>query len=192
MSPAGLALYLGWALVYALAAALPLMGLSRLAGLRIDAGRAALATATLFVVFLGLHPFPDPATLDCSAGGTAPILRPFAFTGAVLDLWRRAVPLADWPRHLTAISSLANFVFLAGVGALLATQTRRARVAVLWFMALSGGIELMQLSALFGIYPCPYRHFEVDDLILNIGGGLTGFALTRALIARRAARLRRR
>lgn len=35
--------------------------------------------------------------------------------------------------------------------------------------------ELTQLSALYGIYPRPYRLFDVDDLLLNTIGGVVGF-----------------
>lgn len=42
--------------------------------------------------------------------------------------------------------------------------------------------ELTQLSGLYGIYPYPYRFFEVDDLICNTLGGMLGFALTPALL----------
>lgn len=38
--------------------------------------------------------------------------------------------------------------------------------------------ECIQLSALFGIYPRPYRLFDVDDLINNTLGGMLGYALT--------------
>lgn len=37
--------------------------------------------------------------------------------------------------------------------------------------------ELTQLSGLYGIYPRPYRLFDVDDLLLNTSGGLLGFYL---------------
>ncbi len=35
--------------------------------------------------------------------------------------------------------------------------------------------EVTQLSALYGIYPRPYRLFDVDDLIVNTFGGMLGF-----------------
>ncbi|MCL2676667.1 MAG: VanZ family protein [Streptococcaceae bacterium] len=37
--------------------------------------------------------------------------------------------------------------------------------------------ELTQLSALYGLYPRPYRLFDVDDLLLNTLGALLGFGL---------------
>lgn len=38
--------------------------------------------------------------------------------------------------------------------------------------------ELTQLSGLYGIYPRPYRLFDVDDLFLNTLGGMIGYAIT--------------
>lgn len=42
--------------------------------------------------------------------------------------------------------------------------------------------ELTQLSGLYGIYPYPYRFFEVDDLICNTLGGFLGFLCTPLLL----------
>lgn len=41
--------------------------------------------------------------------------------------------------------------------------------------------ELTQLSGLYGIYPRPYRIFDVDDLITNTLGGLLGYLITPIL-----------
>ena len=38
--------------------------------------------------------------------------------------------------------------------------------------------ELTQLSGLYGIYPRPYRLFDVDDLFLNTLGGIIGYVIT--------------
>lgn len=48
---------------------------------------------------------------------------------------------------------------------------------VLLGFLLSLSFELIQLSALFGIYPHPYRLFQLDDLILNTLGALIGWLL---------------
>jgi len=48
---------------------------------------------------------------------------------------------------------------------------------VLISFCLSLSFELIQLSALFGIYPRPYRLFQVDDLILNVFGAIIGFII---------------
>ena len=42
--------------------------------------------------------------------------------------------------------------------------------------------ELTQLSGLYGIYPYPYRFFEVDDLICNTFGGTLGYVITPLLV----------
>ena len=41
--------------------------------------------------------------------------------------------------------------------------------------------ELTQLTGLYGIYPRPYRLFDVDDLIINTLGGFFGFLITPLL-----------
>lgn len=41
--------------------------------------------------------------------------------------------------------------------------------------------ELTQLSGLYGIYPRPYRIFDVDDLITNTLGGCIGYFITPIL-----------
>lgn len=42
--------------------------------------------------------------------------------------------------------------------------------------------EMTQLSGLYGIYPYPYRYFEVDDLICNTLGGFIGYICTPLLL----------
>ncbi|MCZ3394386.1 VanZ family protein, partial [Enterococcus faecium] len=42
--------------------------------------------------------------------------------------------------------------------------------------------ELTQLSGLYGIYPRPYRLFDVDDLILNTFGAFVGGLITPFLV----------
>ena len=49
---------------------------------------------------------------------------------------------------------------------------------ILYGFLLSLFFELTQLTGLYGIYPRPYRLFDVDDLILNTTGALIGCLLT--------------
>ena len=42
--------------------------------------------------------------------------------------------------------------------------------------------ELTQLSGLYGVYPRPYRLFDVDDLLLNTTGGWIGCGLARLVM----------
>ena len=48
----------------------------------------------------------------------------------------------------------------------------------LYSFLLSLFFELTQLSGLYGIYPRPYRIFDVDDLMTNTLGGIIGFGIT--------------
>ncbi|AMC94034.1 hypothetical protein AOC36_08550 [Erysipelothrix larvae] len=56
-------------------------------------------------------------------------------------------------------------------------------VTMILTFALSLCFELIQLSALFGFYPRPYRLFDVDDLFLNTLGGVIGYLITPIIVA---------
>src|SRR5699024_8528155 len=43
--------------------------------------------------------------------------------------------------------------------------------------------EVTQLTGIYGIYNCPYRLFDVDDLLLNSTGALVGFLFAPILLA---------
>lgn len=57
------------------------------------------------------------------------------------------------------------------------------RKTVLFSFLLSLFFELTQLTGLYGIYPRGYRLFDVDDLMINTLGGLTGY-FTAAVFAK--------
>ena len=46
---------------------------------------------------------------------------------------------------------------------------------------MTGLIELSQKTAMFGLFACPWRQFDVDDLILNATGVALGFAVARLM-----------
>ena len=52
---------------------------------------------------------------------------------------------------------------------------------IIYTLLLSLFFELTQLSGLYGIYPRPYRLFDVDDLLINTMGGLIGHIITPLL-----------
>lgn len=179
MGPAAVAGYLWGALGYALPAAALALGAAWLLGARPGWGRAALALSTAFVVALALTPLPGPGALDCAGGGTAIRLQLFGFLEAPRRLWEAGAPPAAWLTDLTITSTIMNVVFFALVGAALATQTRHRAPVLLFACALTAFIETAQLTGLFGLYPCRYRSFDVDDLLLNVVGVLLGAALMR-------------
>ena len=54
---------------------------------------------------------------------------------------------------------------------------------ILFSFLLSLFYETSQLTALFGIYPGPYRYADVEDLICNTMGGAAGYYLGAAFVA---------
>ena len=187
MSSSFLGFYLGWAGVYAvLGTTLLLAALHAMRGP--GAWRAwPLAASTLFFVALTQHPFPDRTHLSCPVPDTQILLRPFRFLGAVADRVAAGVPVWTWFGDLPAAAVAMNFVLCALIGAALSRHATRLRWAVLFGSGLSLGVELTQLTGIWGLYPCPYRQFDVDDLILNTGGVVLGFLCVRALDARARA-----
>lgn len=184
--------YLGVALLYACLLTVALLAAARVAGPSMgwqpDARHALTLLLVLFFIFLTQHPFPDPATLNCAGGGMPALLLPFGFLDRFAERWAEGAALAHWVRDKVVMSSIMNFVLCAAIGAALSrhVQAGRRYLKVLGFaVALSVGVETAQLTGLFGLYPCAYRHFEVDDLILNIGGTVAGFAVGVRLVRHR-------
>lgn len=179
MGLASLLSYLSGAFGYALLLTVPILALLRCLGLSASWQRGALLLSTSFVVFLALSPFPDPAHLDCSEGGVALQLKPFAFLEAPGRLWSAKAPLGAWLTDLTITSTIMNVVFFALVGASVGTLTLRASPALLYGLALTVGIELSQFTGLYGLYPCRYRTVDIDDVMTNVTGVLIGALLVQ-------------
>lgn len=196
MTLLGLFSYQGFALIYAfigtLAVAVPLLVWRRLT----PGGWVITLFLTLFFLILTQYPLPDRASLDCSTGGVQPVLKPFATVDHIVRLWHwfhndPNVGISLWFRSNILRAAAMNFLLCAAIGASLAQHMAGQHP---WLKALglavllSGGAEITQLTATFGLYPCPYRHFETDDLIFNISGFLTGFGLGVRWRARHADR----
>lgn len=131
-----------------------------------------------FMVILPLPRIEDVAKMS----GPWAQLVPFNF---INDLKSVNFSLTDVRTWLSALKDssvytvLFNFVLTLPFGVYLRYYFNRKwwEVLVMSFM-LSLFFEVTQLSCLFGIYPRPYRLFDVDDLIVNTTGGMIGFALT--------------
>jgi hypothetical protein len=173
--------YVGPALIYAaVTAALLWVGLRLLRGAQ-AVGDALALWPVLFFLTLTQHPFPDPAALDCSADGVAPILKPFATVDHLQRLAARGGGGALWLGDKVVQAAMMNFTLCVLIGVALTRFLRHPAAALLSGFALSLTAELSQLTGLFGLYPCAYRYFETDDLILNSLGVLVGFVLWRRL-----------
>ncbi|WP_146592178.1 VanZ family protein [Puniceibacterium confluentis] len=177
----------GLALLYGGIASLVLLGLARLGG-RFPGWRALpFLFSTLTFVFLTQHPFPDPATMSCPVPGATPQLIPMHFLETFARLERRGAGWLEMVRNRTLAAAAMNFLLCGVIGMTLAAHASRLRTAALFGVLLTLSVELTQLTGFWGLWPCAWRQFDVDDLLLNAPGVIAGFALARALWWRRRA-----
>lgn len=136
------------------------------------------AMAAYYLVIL---PLPETTnTCSLQPPGTKHMqLMPFYF---VVDFLRETG--FQWDHPMTYIGVLKerafqqaafNFLLLFPLGIYLRYYFHRTwfQTLILSFLA-SLFFELTQLSGLYGIYNCPYRLFDVDDLLLNTSGAMAG------------------
>ena len=72
-----------------------------------------------------------------------------------------------------------NVLLLIPLGFFLRYLFQLKNVGIATFIGFLASLffEITQLTALYGLYPCRYRHFEVDDLITNTFGCFIGFVI---------------
>ena len=148
---------------------LPLLLVHYIRFRRVAFGRVVMTyLAVLYVLALAaftLYPMPDNAARFCGSHHIQPQLTPLA---SILEIPHEGV------RALLQV--VLNIIFFVPLGAFV-----RAMYRVRWWAVLligvitSAAIEVTQLTGAFGIYPCSYRLFDVDDLLLNTSGALLGF-----------------
>lgn len=165
--------YLGLAALWAGAATAALALLFRLWKRPLKRGTTTTVGLSLFFLLLTQHPFPDPDVLRCPAPGTEPLLRPFGTLIRHFDAWRHQG--AGALLSVGPLSAAANLLLCMAIGGSLAQRTGRFEVALALGLALTLSAELSQITGLWGLYPCPYRQFDVDDIILNLTGTVAGF-----------------
>lgn len=173
------ALAVGLGVLVGIALFVPFVALSysRRGGLTF--GRATLWAAAL-VYFIAiwaytLFPLPEPGSFAC-AGVNLDV------TAFVRDL-AGARSLSD-----PAVLQLAlNVLLFVPLGFFLRVLGDRGVVVALAVgFGISLVIETTQLTGVWGLYPCAYRVFDVDDLLTNTVGAVLGSLL--ALIVPRRAR----
>lgn len=74
-----------------------------------------------------------------------------------------------------------------GVGAVLLT-TWRLRSITAGAAVISTGIEIIQATEWFGLYPCLFRTAQTDDIIVNVLGAFGAAACTQWLLGLRGQR----
>lgn len=156
-------------------------------------GRAGGWTTLVFYCFLfyllagalqTVVPLPRDPAAYCAARTYAsePQLRPFYFLRVLEERaagdWSLGAMMANGALWSTAL----NVVLLLPLGFFLRYLVRTRFVPA---VAIAAGtsllLELTQLTGLWFIYPCSYRLFSVDDLMLNTVGAVLGWLLAGPL-----------
>src|SRR5699024_5596775 len=117
-------------------------------------------------------------------------LVPFSFIRDIMSnssiVWSQPSTYGILYPQPASIQSLFNFLLLMPFGVFLRYFVNQRSY---WKRAFGLGIllslffEITQLTGVYGIYNCPYRIFDVDDLLLNSTGALVGFLLAPILLA---------
>lgn len=84
--------------------------------------------------------------------------------------------------HSTIYVVVFNFILTLPFGVYLKYYfNKKWYQTIIYSFLFSLFFELTQLSGLYGIYPRPYRLFDIDDLIINTLGGFFGHLITPLL-----------
>lgn len=133
--------------------------------------------------FLTVLPLPAISEGFCAfrEGKVIPSFFPFRFVKDTFREVRGNISLFSIVKSHTFMVTAFNVLLLMPLGFFLRYlfQFRNAWLATLIGFLTSLFFEITQLTALYGMYPCRYRHFEVDDLITNTFGCLIGFVIAR-------------
>ncbi|WP_314175832.1 VanZ family protein [Streptomyces winkii] len=136
----------------------------------------------LTAVCMTVVPLPSRAVNVCRqyAEMASPQLVP---GNTVADVWKEAhheVGLGALVIHNPAVAGAAfNLLLLVPLGVFLRYHFRRGLPATACAgFGLSLAFELTQWTGVWGLYDCPYRLFDVDDLAINTSGAVLGWALT--------------
>ena len=144
--------------------------------------------AALFLVLL-----PLPNTRDtCSMQSPDTVhysLIPFSFIRDIIKsssvVWSQPATYVSLLKQGAFLQALFNFILLLPFGVYLRYffyHKRYWKRALSFGFALSLFYEITQITGIYGIYNCPYRIFDVDDLILNSTGALFGFLVAPVIL----------
>lgn len=132
------------------------------------------------LVAFTLFPLPDVTGGFCTGRAAHDYrqLRPFAS----LD----DIAAAEYSLTSPAFTQVAlNVLLFVPLGFLLGYRFRRGLAAATAIgLLVSLAVEVTQGTAVYGLYPCPYRIADVDDLMTNTAGAVVGWLLAR-LVGRR-------
>ncbi|MBP6297802.1 MAG: VanZ family protein [Anaerolineae bacterium] len=134
----------------------------------------------LIIAVLIVLPLPEISPDFCAIyrRASTPQTVPFRF---VRDIARASgihyqISLRAIVGNFSFLQAFTNVGAFIPLGIYLRGFSRRSLLtATLAGFALSLSFEVVQGTGIFGLYPCPYRQFDVDDLILNTSGTLIGY-----------------
>ncbi|MDR2538804.1 MAG: VanZ family protein [Bifidobacteriaceae bacterium] len=92
--------------------------------------------------------------------------------------------LVDFQHHpiSTSIQMLANFLLFIPLGVFLQSLFKLSfGKSFLIGAGIPMLIEVSQWTAVFGLFPCNFRTFDIDDLILNFLGIILGWGIARLI-----------
>ncbi|MED3499152.1 VanZ family protein [Brevibacillus agri] len=146
----------------------------------------------LSALFLVLLPLPE--TRDTCAHQSADTvyysLVPFSFVSDTLAassiVWSNPTTYMQVFQQSAFWQATFNFLLLLPFGVYLRyfwQEKRHWKRALAFGFALSLFYEVTQVTGIYGIYNCPYRIFDVDDLMLNSSGALFGYWIGPIILA---------
>ncbi|MBW8352163.1 VanZ family protein [Bacillus sp. IITD106] len=146
----------------------------------------------LSALFLVLLPLPDTRN-TCALQSPDTVhysLVPFSFIRDMINsssvVWSQPSTYVSLLSQSAFFQAAFNFLLLLPFGVYLRyffQQKRFWKRALGLGFALSLFFEITQITGIYGIYNCPYRIFDVDDLLLNSTGALFGFIIAPVILA---------
>ncbi|MGI8311422.1 VanZ family protein [Saccharopolyspora hattusasensis] len=139
----------------------------------------------LTAFFMTVVPLPGPSVDVCAKYPR--VAHPQLVPGNTFaDIWKEAegqISLGALMIHNPAVlETLLNLALLLPLGVYLRFHFRLNFLAASAIgLGASLFFEFTQLTGLWGVYECPYRLFDVDDLIVNTGGAMVGWAIAGPL-----------
>ena len=136
---------------------------------------------TLCAISLVILPLPELTNDFCQSHPLSQQLQPipFNFIGEIISnnsVSLRHLNLVSIFKSFSFLQAFFNFLLLIPLGFFLRYYYRfNFYPIVVIAIATTLTFEITQITGIFGIYPCAYRIFDVDDLILNTLGAIVGY-----------------
>lgn len=137
----------------------------------------------LCALFLVILPLPEITSNFCEVHTLARQINliPFKFVRDIIATNRislREFNLIYVLESFVFLQAFFNFLLLMPLGFYLNYYVRASvKTTAMVAIATTLAFEVTQITGIYGLYPCPYRTFDVDDLILNASGAILGYQL---------------